>query len=99
MTGYPRCDDHTARSWRRRQAVAARGNRLGLRLLPPVPAAHRTERQPQMALRNPHTGEKAPQSGIYKPTNGGKEIAVSKGDTLPPSKGQGTGYKLVRPTK
>jgi hypothetical protein len=49
--------------------------------------------------KKPHTGGKAPQSGIYKPTNGGKEIAVSEGDTLPPSKGAGTDYKLVRPTK
>jgi hypothetical protein len=48
---------------------------------------------------NPHTGGKTPQSGIYKPANGGKEIAVSKGDTLPPSKGKGTDYKLIRPTK
>jgi len=40
--------------------------------------------------KNPHTGGKAPQSGIYRPTNGGKGIAVSKGDTLPPSKQQGT---------
>ncbi len=46
-----------------------------------------------------HTGEKAPESGIWKPTNGGKEIAVSKGDTLPPSKGAGTNYTLVRRTK
>lgn len=53
-----------------------------------------------MASKNPHTGQKAPQSGIYKPTNGGgKEIAVSKGDRLPPSAGKGTGYKLVRPTR
>jgi hypothetical protein len=52
-----------------------------------------------MAEKNPHTGEKAPQSGIYKPTGGGKEIAVSKGDTLPPSKGKAANYKLVRPTK
>lgn len=52
-----------------------------------------------MPKGNPHTGQKAPQSGIYKPTNGGKEIAVSKGDTLPPAKGEGTGYKLVRPTR
>jgi YjzC-like protein len=53
-----------------------------------------------MASANPTTGQKAPQSGIYKPTQGGgKEIAVSKGDTLPPSNGQGTGWKLVRPTK
>lgn len=49
--------------------------------------------------KNPHTGQKTPQSGIYKPTNGGKEIAVSEGDRLPPSKGQATPYKLVRPTK
>ena len=47
----------------------------------------------------PHTGQKAPQSGIYKPSNGGKEIAVSQGDTLPPAKQQATDYKLVRPTK
>lgn len=49
--------------------------------------------------KNPSTGQKTPTSGIYKPTNGGKEIAVSKGDTLPPSQGKATGYKLVRPTK
>lgn len=49
--------------------------------------------------KNPSTGQKAPKSGIYQPTNGGKEIAVSQGDTLPPAKGEGTGYKLVRPTK
>ncbi len=47
----------------------------------------------------PHTGGKAPQSGIYKPGNGGKQIAVSKGDTLPPAKGEGTDYTLVQPTK
>ncbi len=49
--------------------------------------------------KNPHTGNKAPTSGIYKPGNGGKEIALSKGDTFPPSKGDGTDYALVRPTK
>jgi len=48
---------------------------------------------------NPHTGQKVPKSGIWKPTNGSKEIAVSKGDTFPPAGGDGTGYKLVRPTK
>ncbi len=47
----------------------------------------------------PHTGEETPQSGIYRPSNGGKEIAVSKGDRLPPSKGEGVDYTLVRPTK
>lgn len=47
----------------------------------------------------PHTGDKVPQSGIYQPDNGAKEIAVSKGDTLPPAGGEGTDYTLVRPTK
>lgn len=45
------------------------------------------------------TGHKVPVSGIYRPTNGAKEIAVSKGDTFPPAGGKGTGYKPVRPTK
>lgn len=49
--------------------------------------------------KKPHTGQNAPQSGIYKPSNGGKEIAVSKGDTLPPAKGEAADYTLVRPTK
>ena len=48
---------------------------------------------------NPHTGQKVGVSGIYQPTNGGKQIAVSKGDTLPPAKGEATPYKLVTPTK
>lgn len=47
----------------------------------------------------PHTGQAAPQSGIYRPSNGGHEIAVSKGDRLPPAKGEGVTYALVRPTK
>lgn len=47
----------------------------------------------------PHTGQPTPQSGIWKPDNGGKEIAVSEGDRLPPSKGEATTYHLVRPTK
>jgi len=46
-----------------------------------------------------HTGGKCPQSGIWKPTNGGMEIALSEGDTFPPSNGGGTDYILVRPTK
>lgn len=52
-----------------------------------------------MAARPPRTGQQTPKSGIYKPSNGGKEIAVSKGDRLPPSKGKATSYKLVRPTR
>jgi hypothetical protein len=49
--------------------------------------------------KKPHTGEKAPQSGIYRPSNGAHEIAVSEGDTLPPAAGEGVDYTLVRPTK
>ena len=48
---------------------------------------------------NPRTGQKTPESGIYKPSNGGKEIAVSKGDRLPPWKQQATTYRLVRKTR
>lgn len=46
----------------------------------------------------PHTGQPTPESGIWEPINGGTPIAVSKGDRLPPSKGQATTYKLVVPT-
>jgi len=46
-------------------------------------------------MNKPHTGGKAPQSGIYKPSNGAKEIAVSKGDTLPPAKGKGVNVVRV----
>jgi hypothetical protein len=46
-----------------------------------------------------HTGGKATESGIWKPTNGAKEIALSEGDTFPPADGKGTDYKLVRPTR
>ncbi|MDT5014147.1 MAG: hypothetical protein QOD39_307 [Mycobacterium sp.] len=52
-----------------------------------------------MAKPKPHTGGKVPESGIWRPTNGGKEIAVSEGEIFPPSKGEGTDYKPVRPTK
>ena len=79
------------RAWRSAGTGDRRATEAGSRGTP--------NRKRNTMATHPHTGEKAPQSGIYKPTNGGKEIAVSKGDTLPPSKGQGTGYKLVRPTK
>lgn len=52
-----------------------------------------------MASKPLHTGQKAPTSGIWDPTNGAKQIALSKGDTFPPAGGKGTNYKLVRPTK
>ena len=47
----------------------------------------------------PHTGQTAPRSGIYRPSNGGREIAVSEGDRLPPARGEGVDYTLVRPTR
>lgn len=43
-------------------------------------------------------GEPAEQSGIYKPTNGGSEVAISKGDRLPPTKPGGK-WVLDQPTK
>jgi hypothetical protein len=43
-------------------------------------------------------GNKAPVSGIYRPTKGGSEIAISKGDTVPPTK-PGGGFILKTPTK
>lgn len=52
-----------------------------------------------MGTTTTQTGGTAPESGIYAPDNGGKEVALSKGDRVPPSKGEGTGYKLVRPTR
>ena len=45
------------------------------------------------------TGHKVPQSGIWKPSNGGKEVALSEGDTFPPSRQKKTSYTLVRPTR
>jgi hypothetical protein len=35
-------------------------------------------------------GAKAPASGIYRPTTGGTEIALSKGNRFPPIKAGGT---------
>lgn len=43
-------------------------------------------------------GEKAPVSGIYKPTDGGTEVALSKGDRVPPTT-PGQGFVLKQPTK
>jgi hypothetical protein len=50
-------------------------------------------------MKQPATGGVTPQSGIYQPSNGGKEIAVSLGDRLPPSRGVAVTYRLVRATK
>ncbi len=43
-------------------------------------------------------GMKTPQSGIYRPTKGGAEVAISKGDRVPPTKAGG-GFVLKTPTK
>jgi len=43
-------------------------------------------------------GQKAPESGIYRPTKGGAEVAISKGDRLPPTK-PGGGFVIKTPTK
>ena len=43
-------------------------------------------------------GQKAPVSGIWKPTKGGAEVAISKGDRVPPTK-PGGGFVLKTPTK
>lgn len=43
-------------------------------------------------------GQVTPQSGIYRPSGGGSEVALSKGDRVPPTKPGGT-YTLTTPTK
>lgn len=43
-------------------------------------------------------GTVTPQSGIYRPTGGGTEVALSKGDRVPPTK-PGYGFVLKTPTK
>ena len=43
-------------------------------------------------------GQKAPESGIYRPTKGGAEVALSKGDRVPPTE-VGGGFVLKIPTK
>jgi hypothetical protein len=46
--------------------------------------------------KSPHTGQRTPRSGVFKPNTKGKEIAVSKGNRLPPSRGKAATYKLHR---
>ena len=43
-------------------------------------------------------GMVTPQSGIYTPNKGGKQVAISKGDRVPPTKKGGT-FTLTTPTK
>lgn len=49
----------------------------------------------------PSTGQTCETSGIYRPSCGCKEIALSKGETFPPCAGkhQGITWTLVRPTQ
>jgi hypothetical protein len=43
-------------------------------------------------------GNVTPASGIYRPTKGGAEVALSQGDRVPPTKSGGH-FVLVTPTK
>lgn len=43
-------------------------------------------------------GNVTPRSGIYTPSKGGAQVAISKGDRVPPTKPGGT-FKLTTPTK
>ena len=43
-------------------------------------------------------GNITPRSGIYTPSRGGAQVALSKGDRVPPTKVGGT-FKLTTPTK
>jgi hypothetical protein len=43
-------------------------------------------------------GMVTPKSGIYQPSNGKTQVAISQGDRVPPTTKGGT-YKLVTPTK
>jgi len=47
-----------------------------------------------------HTGEKCQQSGIYRPSCGCMQIALSKGDTFPPCRTHGSvTWILVQATR
>ena len=53
-----------------------------------------------MSKINVKTGEKTPKSGIYKFSGRETEVALSKGDVVPPNtKGHRQVVTLVRPTK
>lgn len=46
------------------------------------------------------TGEKAPFSGLWQPTTGeGAQLALSEGDTFPPSEGEAVTYELIQKTE
>lgn len=44
-------------------------------------------------------GEPAPKSGQYRPAQGGPEVTVPKGHTMPPSAEPDSPWVLVDPTK
>lgn len=43
-------------------------------------------------------GQKAPDSGIWRPTKGGPRVTVSEGERMPPTK-KGGGFVMDTPTK
>ena len=45
------------------------------------------------------TGQKAPRSGQYRPTDSKLEITLSKGDRVPPYGGKARTFTLVDKTK
>ena len=42
------------------------------------------------------TGEVCPESGIWKPANGGDTAPIAKGNRMPPSKGEATTWTLIQ---
>lgn len=48
-------------------------------------------------MTNQKPGEKAVKSGIYTPSKGGSQVAISRGDRLPPTKPGGS-WRLTTPT-
>jgi hypothetical protein len=60
-------------------------------------ATSEIKKWPEWMQRN-LTPPRVPMSGIYKPTKGGGEIALSKGDRIPPAKA-GSSFRLNTPEK
>lgn len=42
------------------------------------------------------TGEKCPESGIWRPDTGGDTAPIAKGNVMPPSKGQAAVWTLIQ---
>ena len=81
---------------------------LGLDRPPPIlenggspatlPAKTGTGKEVRPIRKGLKPGNIAPKSGIYTPSKGGAQVAISKGDRLPPTKAGGT-FNLTTPTK